>query len=82
MSENKKVIYVKDLVIKADNVRIEPSRSQRPDPLFGPRKQTLGEAEEREHRHEELEDIADDRKDHHHDKENDRDDDRKPFSWL
>jgi len=37
MSEQKKVIHVKDLVIKADNVRFEPSR--RPvDPFFGPRR--------------------------------------------
>ncbi|WP_268748355.1 hypothetical protein [Gracilibacillus boraciitolerans] len=33
MSDKKKVIYVKDLVIKADNVRIEPTR--RRDPFFG-----------------------------------------------
>ncbi|KAB8139086.1 hypothetical protein F9U64_01430 [Gracilibacillus oryzae] len=78
MSEKKKVIYVKDLVIKADNVRIEPSHHHRPDPFFGPRRgETLGEAEEKEH-HEEVEDIAeendDDKKDH--------DDDRRPFSWI
>ncbi|MFC4403271.1 hypothetical protein [Gracilibacillus xinjiangensis] len=78
MSDKKKVIYVKDLVIKADNVRIEPSR--RHDPFFGPRQQTLGEAEEREHREEDIEDIADNNEEH---KDKDRDDDRRPpFSWL
>ncbi|MFD1360145.1 hypothetical protein [Lentibacillus salinarum] len=36
MSDHKKVIHVKDLVIKADNVHIEPRRPRR-DPFFGPR---------------------------------------------
>lgn len=38
MSEHKKVIHVKDLVIKADNVHIEPERHRRGprrDPFFG-----------------------------------------------
>ncbi|TFJ93626.1 hypothetical protein [Lentibacillus salicampi] len=36
MSDHKKVIHVKDLVIKADNVHIEPQhRRPRRDPFFG-----------------------------------------------
>ncbi|UOQ92855.1 hypothetical protein MUO14_20985 [Halobacillus shinanisalinarum] len=41
MSEKKKVIYVKDLIIKADNVYVEPQEDddrndhKRNDPLFG-----------------------------------------------
>lgn len=48
MSEKKKVIHVKDLVIKADNVRIEPAH--RPDPFLGGRQheaeKSQGEAKE------------------------------------
>ncbi|UOQ86492.1 hypothetical protein [Gracilibacillus salinarum] len=76
MSEKKKVIYVKDLVIKADNVRIEPTR--RHDPFFGPRSV--------EDDHDELlEDVAEEREEHHdHDDHKDHkdDNDRPPFSWI
>lgn len=39
MSSKKQVIHVKDLVIKADNVKIEPRRhggGRARDPFFGP----------------------------------------------
>ncbi|HLR61744.1 MAG TPA: hypothetical protein VK097_04805 [Lentibacillus sp.] len=45
MSEHKKVIHVKDLVIKADNVHIEPRRPRR-DPFFGPWMRRDAEAHE------------------------------------
>ncbi|WP_277678585.1 hypothetical protein [Gracilibacillus dipsosauri] len=81
MSEKKKVIYVKDLVIKADNVRIEPTR--RRDPLFGGARQEP-QADEREHHHDndDVREERDERHDHEeHDDHKDRDD-RPPFSWL
>ncbi|UOQ46950.1 hypothetical protein MUN88_12700 [Gracilibacillus caseinilyticus] len=75
MSEKKKVIYVKDLVIKADNVRIEPTR--RHDPFFGPRSV--------EDDHHEVDDVVEEREEHHdHDDHKDHkdDNDRPPFSWI
>ncbi|MCA1022476.1 hypothetical protein GLW04_01160 [Halobacillus litoralis] len=51
MSEKKKVIHVKDLVIKADNVIIEPQHrgrhdrdesSDRVDPFFGRKRREAG----------------------------------------
>ncbi|WP_077357180.1 hypothetical protein [Virgibacillus halodenitrificans] len=58
MSEKKQVIHVKDLVIKADNVYVEPTNQRRPRdvyPFFGrPRWDERDEkekesSEEREH---------------------------------
>ncbi|MDX8045810.1 hypothetical protein SH601_07380 [Gracilibacillus sp. S3-1-1] len=66
MSEKKKVIYVKDLVIKADNVRIEPNR--RHDHFFGPR--GMEQEEQELDSIEEVEEKKDDR------------DERPPFSWV
>ncbi|MGN8644580.1 hypothetical protein ACTNEO_00665 [Gracilibacillus sp. HCP3S3_G5_1] len=72
MSDKKKVIYVKDLVIKADNVRIEPTR--RHDPFFGPR----GVEEEEELLEKDaVEETADDKDDDDKEKE-----ERPPFSWI
>ncbi len=71
MSEKKKVIYVKDLVIKADNVRIEPTH--RKDPFFGPRA-----VEEEELVEEEA--IEEEKEERESDEENK--DDRPPFSWI
>lgn len=56
MSDNKKVIHVKDLVIKADNVRIEPAH--RPDPFFG-------------RKHPEVEEDTEEEKGKQHKKEDD-----------
>ncbi len=73
MSEKKKVIYVKDLVIKADNVTFEPPRQQRRqvDPFFGPRRMEE-EVEEKEH-------VGADEEEHekHHEE-----DERRGFSWI
>lgn len=69
---DKKVIHVKDLVIKADNVIIERQGHHR-DPFFGgfPRRE-----EKLEGRMESSHDIeSDDRKD-------DDDDRKRPFSWI
>ncbi|MRH43408.1 hypothetical protein GH741_12030 [Aquibacillus halophilus] len=68
MSEKKrKVIYVKDLVIKAENVRIEqPAPQPRPrpfDPFFGPRREPVFE-ESVDHK-EKIEDIESSSDDHH-----------------
>ncbi len=71
MSDKKKVIYVKDLVIKADNVRIEPTRRQ--DPFFGPRSVEEEEIVEEEVIEEEKEKLE---------SEEDNNDDRPPFSWI
>jgi hypothetical protein len=74
VSEKKKVIYVKDLVIKADNVRIEPTR--RHDPFFGPR---AVEAEDEELLEKETVEDVEDEQDDDDDKDKDV---RPPFSWL
>jgi hypothetical protein len=38
MSDKKKEIHVRDLVIKAENVIFEPPKHRRVDPFFGPRR--------------------------------------------
>ncbi|WP_058308117.1 hypothetical protein [Gracilibacillus massiliensis] len=70
MSDKKKVIYVKDLVIKADNVRIEPTRRQ--DPFFGPRA-----VEEEEQVEEEV--LEEEKTEQDSEEDNN---DRPPFSWI
>ena len=69
MSEKKKVIYVKDLVIKAENVRVERERPHHP--LFGGR-----EHEEHERNEEEV------REEEHKESHKEEDNDRPPFSWI
>ncbi|GAA0301462.1 hypothetical protein GGQ92_001362 [Gracilibacillus halotolerans] len=75
MSENKKVIHVKNLEIHAENVEIIPPR--RRDPFFGPRREEIeatGEEEVRETPEENVQEEED----------NEREDDqqRPPFSWI
>ncbi|ASF38831.1 MULTISPECIES: hypothetical protein [Halobacillus] len=59
MSEKKKVIRVKDLVIEAENVFIEPQRKEhhdrkdRVDPFFGGRRRKDDVAGESKDRHDE-----------------------------
>ena len=83
MSDKKKVIYVKDLVIKADNVTIEPpKRHHRPfDPFFGPVRGVEGEDDKGDRDFDEKEDKYD-----HDDAEGvedeSSDDDKRPFSWI
>jgi hypothetical protein len=67
MSEKKRVIHVKDLVIKADNVVIEPQqndrhdREDRVDPFFGgPRRRE--DVEESSSRSKHREDESPDRR--------------------
>lgn len=71
MSERKKVIHVKDLVIKAENVYVERPRHQhRPHPFFGPRREFNSERrEEGFYESSESEDVDDEDK-------------QGPFSWL
>ncbi|SDL97472.1 hypothetical protein [Sediminibacillus halophilus] len=77
MSEKKKVIYVKDLVIKADNVTFEPPHQPRRhvDPFFGPRRVEAEEVMEKEQ--EEGEAVEEEQEEHHHEG-----DGRKGFSWI
>ncbi|KNE22040.1 hypothetical protein [Virgibacillus pantothenticus] len=82
MSERKKqVIHVKDLVIKADNVFIEPQRAPRPphrrDPFFSSRPIDKDENEEYEQEESfENEDLKEDDDEHREDER------RSPFSWF
>ncbi|WP_163972042.1 hypothetical protein [Oceanobacillus halotolerans] len=80
MSDNKKVIHVKDLVIKADNVHIEPPQRQpRFDPIFGPPRRRVEHEEEvveSSSSHEALESSEE------KDDEEDRGNRRRPFSWI
>lgn len=76
MSDNRKVIHVKDLVIKADNVYFDrPDRRHR-DPFFGGRHdddERVEGAEDRGH---------DDRDDESSSSDSDDNQDRGPFSWI
>ncbi|QTM98707.1 hypothetical protein ERJ70_04985 [Sediminibacillus dalangtanensis] len=78
MSEKKKVIYVKDLVIKADNVTFEPPRQPRHhvDPFFGPRRMEAEEVGEKE-QEEAVEAVEEEHEEHHQEE-----DGRKGFSWI
>jgi hypothetical protein len=71
MSENKKVIRVKDLVIEADNVIIETKR--RPDPFFGGFRR--GGEEERLESSSSRESVSGER-------DEGDEQDRRPFSWI
>ncbi|WP_226037632.1 hypothetical protein [Aquibacillus saliphilus] len=80
MSEKKKVIYVKDLVIKADNVHIEPQQRPRSnDPFFGPRRGVLAEESVEDKKDEEEVEAVED--DHGNDDHKD-DEEKRPFSWI
>ncbi|WP_042224664.1 hypothetical protein [Oceanobacillus manasiensis] len=72
MSERKQVIHVRDLVIKADNVYIEPSRSHHRNPFLGGRKPE--EEADVEDRHEDKKDL--------NDEYDDKDERRDPFAWF
>lgn len=76
MSDHKKVIHVKDLVIKADNVHIEPTRPRRNPFFFGPRVR-----EERD-RYEESADKEDVHDKESSDVSSEDKGDRRPFSWI
>ncbi|AIF45224.1 hypothetical protein [Virgibacillus sp. SK37] len=66
MSEKKQVIHVKDLIIKADNVYIEPTHQRRPrevDPFFGraprsDREERDNESSEERFHHDESEEAS------------------------
>lgn len=80
MSESKKVIHVKDLIIKADNVHFEPSQtSERPRPFdafFGVRRTAPEQVEVEENieiEAKEQDEAAE---------EEEQKPERRPFSWL
>ncbi|WP_373895710.1 hypothetical protein ACUL41_11875 [Virgibacillus natechei] len=78
MSDKKQVIHVKDLVIKADNVYIEPPRRERRDPFFfGSRDDRKGDAESLDHKEEDHKE-----KDKNHKEESsEHQTERRPF-WF
>ncbi|MCD5324659.1 MULTISPECIES: hypothetical protein [Pontibacillus] len=84
MSEKrKKVIHVDEVIIKAENVVIEPQRPHRRDrheggnfdPFFGPRRAQVEDVTEEEHVEveEEVEEVHE---------EEEGEDRRPPFSWI
>lgn len=78
MSENKKVIHVKDLVIKADHVHVEPDRrSPRYDPFFG---RPIYDQNEHPYgnKYQEEEEV----KEEEHEYEEEDRERRDPFSWI
>ncbi|QST00846.1 hypothetical protein IMZ31_04535 [Pontibacillus sp. ALD_SL1] len=85
MSEKrKKVIHVDEVIIKAENVVIEPQRPHRRDrndedrfdPFFGPRRAQVESETEEEHveLEEEVEEV--------HEEGEEGEDRRPPFSWI
>lgn len=92
--EPRKIIHVKDLVIKADNVHFEPQpqpqhrpeERQRPfDTFFGRRREEEKSLPETDHvdevQAEETEEIED-KKEDQEGVEAERNEGRRPFSWL
>ncbi|MUK90560.1 hypothetical protein GMD78_19575 [Ornithinibacillus sp. L9] len=79
MSDNKRVIRVKDLVIKADNVFVEPPR--RRDPFFGGFRDRRVDDDRLESSSLSLESSSSELVGGESD-EQDRKDDRRPFSWI
>ncbi|WP_182200016.1 hypothetical protein [Paraliobacillus salinarum] len=85
MSESKKVIHVKDLIIKADNVHFEPTQQrterERPRPFdafFGVRRRADEHVEpEQKLEAEEAEEVEEET-----DEKEEPRSERRPFSWL
>ncbi len=77
MSDNRKVIHVRDLVIKADNVYFDRPDRRRRDPFFGGR-------EDDKERVEGVEYTGHDDRDDDESSSSDSDDNqnRGPFSWI
>ncbi|RDW18286.1 hypothetical protein CWR48_11930 [Oceanobacillus arenosus] len=76
MSDNKQVIHVKDLVIKADNVIIE--NSHRRDPLFGNHRERRNEERVSEHNEQQEHHESNN---HHREEESEARRERRPF-WF
>ncbi|WP_010529955.1 hypothetical protein [Lentibacillus jeotgali] len=71
--DHKKIIHVKDLVIKADNVHIEPQQHRpRRDPFFG---RWMG-------RNEQEQEKSMDKHDDHHEESSEDNRDRGPSFWI
>lgn len=86
--EPKKIIHVKDLVIKADNVYFEPTHQQRPeersrpfDAFFGKRREEDAvRAEQVEEAHHEK--GKEEQEEQEEALETEKREERRPFSWL
>ncbi|WP_117170906.1 hypothetical protein [Paraliobacillus sediminis] len=83
--ESKKIIHVKDLVIKAENVHFEPTHQQRPeersrpfDAFFGKRREEEAVQEDR------VEEVRDEevKEEQEEALETEKREERRPFSWL
>lgn len=72
VSERKQVIHVKDLVIKADNVYIEPTRQHHRNPFFGGRTQEEAAEDVHHEYREDVENKTDEKKEERRD----------PFGWF
>ncbi|SEU02672.1 hypothetical protein SAMN05421676_1155 [Salinibacillus kushneri] len=80
MSDRKKEIHVKDLVIKADNVVFEPSRRRPVDPFFGPARRP--EESEGESNTEVDVDVDVNVKEDDESQDHEKERRRPPFSWI
>ncbi|MEN1967207.1 hypothetical protein WMZ97_03920 [Lentibacillus sp. N15] len=81
MSDNKKVIHVKDLVIKADNVHLEPEYHRpRFDPFFGRMVNDRRAYEEPVKNEQEIDEEVE--QVHDQELEDDNKENRAPFSWI
>lgn len=80
MSESKKVIHVKDLVIKAENVHFEqpprPERGRPFDAFFGVRRPDTESAVEQNEKEADIELSEEEQEQKEPNREN------RPFSWL
>ncbi|GEN45625.1 hypothetical protein [Alkalibacillus haloalkaliphilus] len=74
MSDSKKEIHVKDLIIRADNVHFE-SPERESHPWFGPRM-------DEEPRHEEMEEMVSEDVEMKEDDQDDGEERRPPFFWI
>lgn len=83
MSDERKELHVKDLVVRADNVMFErPNRNRDRDFLFGPRRRREEEMEMNEDHVMEEESTMEEAEEDHHEEDHDDDhrDRRPPFS--
>jgi hypothetical protein len=76
MSDKKKEIHVRDLVIKAENVIFEPPKHRRVDPFFGPRR-FEEDVDDVEVKVDVDVDVNDDESSSSDDRKR-----RRPFSWI
>ncbi|QHS21706.1 hypothetical protein GWK91_01495 [Virgibacillus sp. MSP4-1] len=80
MSDRKREIHVKDLVIKADNVVFEPPRRRSADPFFGPPRHQQEENDAESNTEVDVDVDVDVKQED--DSEDERERRRPPFSWI